>query len=63
MRGLGIGKNEMASRLNVEKSDIEKILSGGFNDWLISAMAKELDLDAEKLLRAAKRMVPCPIGN
>ncbi|MAH08108.1 MAG: MBL fold metallo-hydrolase [Euryarchaeota archaeon] len=55
MRGLGIGKNEMASRLNVEKSDIEKILAGGVNDWLISAIAKELDLDAEKLLRSARK--------
>ena len=32
MRGLGIGKNEMASRLQSEKSDIEKILAGGVND-------------------------------
>ena len=63
MRGLGIGKNEMASRLNVEKSDIEKILAGGVNDWLISAIAKELDLDAEKLLRAAKKeWCPAPLA-
>jgi len=55
MRGLGIGKNEMASRLKGEKSDIEKILAGGVNDGLISAMAKELDLDAEKLLKSAKK--------
>ena len=61
MRGLGIGKNEMASRLNVEKSDIEKILAGGVNDELISAIAKELDLDAVKLLRSStKEWCPTP---
>ena len=62
MRGLGIGKNEMATRLNVEKSDIEKILAGGVNDGLISAMAKKLDLDAEKLLRSSrKEWCPTPL--
>ena len=55
MRGLGVGKNEMASRLNRAKSDIEKILAGGVNEKLISAMAKELDLDAEKLFRSARK--------
>jgi glyoxylase-like metal-dependent hydrolase (beta-lactamase superfamily II) len=55
MRGLGIGKNEMASRLQCEKSEVEAILSGGINDALISAMAKELDLDAEKLLGSARK--------
>ena len=62
MRGLGIGKNEMAIGLDVEKSDIEKILAGGVNDELISAMAKELDLDAEKLLRSSrKEWCPSPL--
>jgi glyoxylase-like metal-dependent hydrolase (beta-lactamase superfamily II) len=62
MRGLGIGKNEMASRLQCEKSEVEAILSGGINDPLISAMAKELDLDAEKLLRSAKKeWCPAPL--
>jgi hydroxyacylglutathione hydrolase len=55
LRGLGIGKNEMASRLQCEKSEVEAILSGGINDALISAMAKELDLDAEKLLGSARK--------
>jgi glyoxylase-like metal-dependent hydrolase (beta-lactamase superfamily II) len=59
MRGLGIGKNEMASRLLVEKPEVEKILLGGVNESLISAMANELDLDAEKLLRSAKKQW-CP---
>ncbi len=62
MRGLSIGKNDMASRLDVEKSDIEKILAGGKNDGLILAMAKELDLDAEKLLRSSrKEWCPAPL--
>ena len=55
MRGLCVGKNEMASRLNRAKSDIEKILAGGVNEKLISAMARELDLDAEKLFRSARK--------
>jgi glyoxylase-like metal-dependent hydrolase (beta-lactamase superfamily II) len=63
MRGLGIGKNEMASRLQCEKSEVEAILSGGINEALISAMAKVLDLDAEKLLRSArKEWCPAPLA-
>jgi asparagine synthetase B (glutamine-hydrolysing) len=63
MRGLGIGKNEMASRLQCEKSEVEAILSGGVDETLISAMAKELDLDAEKLLRSArKEWCPAPLA-
>ncbi|MDC0369249.1 MBL fold metallo-hydrolase [Opitutales bacterium] len=63
MRGLGIGKNEMASRLQSEKSDIEKILAGGVNDGLIYALAKELNLDAEKLLRSGrKEWHPAPLA-
>ena len=61
MRGLGIGKNEISSRLQCEKSEVEAILSGGVDESLISAMAEELDLDAEKLLRAArKEWCPAP---
>jgi glyoxylase-like metal-dependent hydrolase (beta-lactamase superfamily II) len=63
MRGLGIGKNEMASRLQCEKSQVEAMLSGGVNEALISAMAKELILDAEKLLRSAKKQWrPAPLA-
>ena len=62
MRGLGIGKNEMACRLNAKKSEIEEILAGGANDDLISAMAKELDLDAGKLLSLARKdWYPAPL--
>ena len=35
MRGFGIGKNEMARRLGVEKSEIEAILSGKIDENLI----------------------------
>jgi len=55
MRGLGIGKNEMAKRLCSEKSDIDEILSGGVNESLIRIMAGELNLDTEKLIRSAHR--------
>ena len=55
MRGLGIGKNEMAQRLGVEKLDIEGILNGGVDENLINAMACELKLDGQKLIRSAKK--------
>ena len=45
MRGLGIGKNEMAGRLQCEKSEVEAILSGRVDESLIFGMAKELNLD------------------
>ena len=63
MRGLGIGKNEMASRVGVEKSEIEAILNGGVDDNLINAMAGELKLDGKKLIRSAKKeWCPDPLG-
>ena len=62
MRGLGIGKNEMASRLGVEKSYIEAILSGEVDEKLIHAMAFELKLDSQKLIRSAKKeWSPVPV--
>jgi glyoxylase-like metal-dependent hydrolase (beta-lactamase superfamily II) len=62
MRGLGIGKNEMASRLQCEKSEVEAILSGRVDESLILGMSKELNLDAEKLLRSArKEWNPAPL--
>lgn len=62
MRGLGIGKNEMAGRLHCEKSEVEAILYGGVDESLISGMAQELDLDAEKLLRSSrKEWCPAPL--
>jgi len=63
MRGLGIGKNEMSNRLQCEKFDVEAMLSGEVDEALISAMAKELDLDAEKLLRSARKSwCPAPLS-
>jgi glyoxylase-like metal-dependent hydrolase (beta-lactamase superfamily II) len=55
MRGLGIGKHEMAKRVMCEKSQIEFILSGGVDEELIFSMSKELNLDGSKLLVSAKR--------
>jgi hydroxyacylglutathione hydrolase len=62
MRGLGIGKNEMARRLGIEKSEIEAILNGGIDENLINAMASELQLDGGKLIRSAKKeWCPAPL--
>ena len=56
MRGLGIGKNEMAQRLGVKKSEVEAILNGGVDENLINAIAGELQLDGVKLIRSAKKV-------
>ena len=62
MRGLGIGKNEMARLLGVEKSEIEAILNGNLDEKLINAMAGELQLDGGKLIRSAKKeWCPAPV--
>ena len=62
MRGLGIGKNEMARRLGVGKTEIEAILSGEFDEELINTMAGELKLDGPKLIRSAKKeWSPVPV--
>ncbi len=55
MRGLAIGKNEMANRLGVEKSAIEAILNGDLDEKLITSMAAELSLDGPKLIRSARK--------
>ena len=62
MRGLGIGKSEMAKRTGSERSEVEAILSGGVNESLICSMADELNLDRDKLLRSAgKDWCPAPM--
>jgi hydroxyacylglutathione hydrolase len=62
MRGLAIGKNEMAQRLGVGKPEIEAILSGEVDEKLIHAMAGELVLDGKKLIRSAKKeWSPLPV--
>ena len=60
MRGLGVGKNEMAKRTGSERSEVEAILSGGVNESLICLMADELNLDKVKLLRSARKEW-CPV--
>ena len=55
MRGLGIGKNDIAERLGAQRSSIEAILKGTVDDNLIKMMANELQLDGEKLLQAARK--------
>ena len=55
MRGLGIGKNEMAKRVVVEKCEIEAILNGEVDEKLIYAMAKELELDGPNLISSSKK--------
>ena len=62
MRGLGIGKNEMASRLNCQRDDIENILAGNFDEETIRSMACQLSLDPGKLLVVAnKEWSPDPV--
>jgi len=55
MRGLGIGKNEMAQRLGVGKPEIEAILNNKIDEKLIKSMADELELDGLKLIRLANK--------
>ena len=62
MRGLGIGKNEIAERIGAQKSPIEEILKGTVDDNLIKMMANVLQLDGEKLLQSArKEWFPAPV--
>ena len=63
MRGLGIGKNEMAHRIGTERAEIEGILKGAFDEDHIRQMASELSIDANKLIRSARReWLPAPVG-
>ena len=62
MRGLSFGKRAMASRLNVEKSEVEAVLSGALDEILIAGMAEELGLCKSKLLvLARKEWSPAPL--
>ena len=61
MRGLGIGKNELAQRLGFHKLEIEAVLNGKVDEKLIRAMADELKLDGGKLILSAKKeWAPAP---
>ena len=42
MRGLNIGKQDIASRLDVERSDVDSILDGRVDEVLIRSMAELL---------------------
>ena len=55
MRGQGVGKGEMASRLKVKKSEVEAVLNGDPSQTLIAGMAEELGLCKSKLLVSARR--------
>ena len=63
MRGLNIGKQDIASRLDVERSDVDSILDGRVDEVLIRSMAELLKLDARKLMKSArKEWFPSSIG-
>ena len=55
MRGLSMGKGELAERLGIEKSRIEEVLDGVMDEEIIKGMAEELQLDVQKLLLSARR--------
>ena len=62
MRGLGIGKGEMASRFNIDKSDVDAVLSGALDEILVARMAEVLGLCRSKLLVSArKEWSPAPM--
>lgn len=55
MRGLGMGKSEIAKRLKIERSVVDAILDGEAREPIIKAMAYELGLDGEKLVMSARK--------
>ena len=55
MRGLSIGKGDLAERASVDKSRIESVLEGDVDEEAIRLMAKELELDEAKLLVTANK--------
>ena len=62
MRGLTVGKGEMASRLKVGKSEVEAVLNGALDEILIATMAEELGLSKSKLLVSSrKEWSPAPL--
>ena len=55
MRGLCIGKSEMAKRLNIDRSVVDAILTGEVRGPIINAMAGELGLHGSRLLMSARK--------
>ena len=64
MRGLGIGKAEVADTLGLDKSRIENVLNGDTDDEVVEGMAGILKLDGGKLLVSSRKAWslagPCP---
>lgn len=62
MRGLCMGKGEIASRFNVDKSEVDAVLNGALDEILIAGMAELLGLCKSKLLVSArKEWSPVPL--
>jgi glyoxylase-like metal-dependent hydrolase (beta-lactamase superfamily II) len=62
LRGQGISKSSIAESVNVERSVIERILSGETLEDVIARIAPVLGLDSEKLLISARKVwSPKPI--
>ena len=55
MRGKSISKSSIAESVNVERSAIERILSGEILEDIIARIAPVLRLDSEKLLVSARK--------
>ena len=55
LRGQGISKSSIAESVNVERSAIERILSGEILEDIIVRIAPVLGLDSEKLLVSARK--------
>ena len=55
MRGNGLGKRELASRTGLSEKRIKAVLEGGADEEVIVLSAKELNLDADKLLVSARK--------
>ena len=55
MRGLGIGKTDMANRIGLDKSRVDTVLRGEVDDEVVKAMAGTLGLDGGKLIASSRK--------
>lgn len=63
MRGLGIGKTDMANRIGLDKSRVDTVLRGVVDDEVVKAMAETLGLDGGKLIVSSRKgWLPSPCG-
>jgi hydroxyacylglutathione hydrolase len=61
MRGLAIGKTDMANRIDLDKSRVDAVLGGEVDDEAVKAMAEVLGLDASKLIALSRKAwLPAP---